>query len=773
MQPFQLPDFYMPYPARLNPHLEGARAHSKAWSYEMGFLEVSADPKHPPIWDEQDFDNHDYALLCAYTHPECDAAELDLVTDWYVWVFYFDDHFLELYKRTRDSVGAKAYLDRIPLFMPLGSGAAAPSATNPIERALADLWARTVPGTSEDWRRRFLENTKHLLLESMWELANIEGNRVANPVEYIEMRRKVGGAPWSAGLVEHAVGAEVPAAIARTRPMKVLSDTFSDGVHLRNDIFSYQREVQDEGENANCILVLERFLKVDTQRAADLTNELLTSRLQQFENTALVEVPQLCVDHGLSPGQCRDVATYIRGLQDWQSGGHEWHMRSSRYMNSEAHRSPVAGALGPPSGPGTAAAKLRLSPGALGLQRIRNHTSQPLRPVGRSPLPQFYLPYPLRLSPHHGAVLRSTVAWARRMGMLEVIPGYFGSGIWTERQLLGFDFPLCGAGIHPDASFHELDLTGGWLTWGTYGDDFFPLVYNTSRDLAGAKVHIQRLSLFMPLDCAATPPPTNPVEAGLADLWHRTAAPMSMVARTTLRTSLETMLHSWLWELTNHLQHRVPDPIDYVEMRRATFGADLTMGLSKLSLGDLVPAEVFQTRTMRALDSTIADYGGWTNDVFSYRKEIEFEGELHNLVLVVENFLECSPREAEQVVVELMTARLLQFEHVVATELEGMFADFKLDRAAREAVLGYIEKQRLYVSGVMNWHVKTSRYFDHELEAGPVGKALGPLKGRGHAAAQLAALLTKPAAPAPAAAPAAAKFTLPTSHTVPLKLGQR
>src|SRR5690606_9039185 len=133
-----------------------------------------------------DFDNHDYALLCAYTHPECDAQELDLVTDWYVWVFYFDDHFLELYKRTQDSVGAKAYLDRIPSFMPLEPGAAAPTPQNPIERALVDLWRRTVPTTSEDWRRRFIENTRHLLLESMWELANIQGQRVANPVEYIE-----------------------------------------------------------------------------------------------------------------------------------------------------------------------------------------------------------------------------------------------------------------------------------------------------------------------------------------------------------------------------------------------------------------------------------------------------------------------------------------------------------------------------------------------------------------------------------------------------------
>ncbi|NEU74720.1 hypothetical protein PI95_019700 [Hassallia byssoidea VB512170] len=33
MQPFKLPEFYMPWPARLNPNLEAARVHSKAWGF--------------------------------------------------------------------------------------------------------------------------------------------------------------------------------------------------------------------------------------------------------------------------------------------------------------------------------------------------------------------------------------------------------------------------------------------------------------------------------------------------------------------------------------------------------------------------------------------------------------------------------------------------------------------------------------------------------------------------------------------------------------------
>ena len=221
-QPFVLPEFYMPYVARLNPHLEGTRVHSKQWSRDMGIIGEGDQPGDDEIWTERDLDSHDYPLLCAYTHPDAPASELDLVTDWYIWVFFFDDHFLEIFKRTKDMEGAKTYLHRLREFMPLTPTGSYPEPVNPVERGLIDLWDRSVPGTGVEWRRRFIEATRALLEESLWELDNIQRKRVANPIEYIEMRRKVGGAPWSAGLVEHSVSAEIPPPIAESRPMRVL-----------------------------------------------------------------------------------------------------------------------------------------------------------------------------------------------------------------------------------------------------------------------------------------------------------------------------------------------------------------------------------------------------------------------------------------------------------------------------------------------------------------------------------------------------------------------
>ncbi len=781
MQPFKLPDVYVPYPARLNPHLESTRAHSKIWARDMDMIDGS-------VWDEKDLDDHDYPLLCAYTHPDCSSTELDLITDWYVWVFFFDDHFLEVFKRTRDMDGAKAYLARLPMFMPVDLNASVPTPENPVERGLDDLWRRTTPTTSRDWRERFHVSTRHLLEESLWELANIRQSRVSNPIEYVEMRRKVGGAPWSAGLVEHAVGAEIPPELAHTRPLRVLKDTFSDAVHLRNDLFSYQREVEVEGENANCVLVVEKFFGVETQHAAEITNDLVTSRMQQFEHTAIVELPLLFAAYGTDAAGQLAVYKYVKGLQDWQSGGHEWHMRSSRYMNQDTRDAApeVTTSTGPatllPSfrvsadgklprfdmttwaerptsdvppglhGFGLAATRIGLSPQRLGLQRIRNHSAQVFRRVGPTTLPKFYMPFTARVNPNIEQARQHCLDWAEAMGFYLAVPGIPEAAIWTRKKNAGYDFADCAARLHPDCSAEALDISAAWLTWGTYGDDLFPVAYGSRRDLAGAKAQNDRLSLFMPLDLAAMPPPITPLERGLADLWVRTAGPLSRADRENFRIGVERMTASWLWELLNQMAHRVPDPVDYIEMRRCTFGSDLTLNLARVTKGRDLPEALFAARAMRALEDSAQDYACFLNDVFSYQKEIEFEGELHNIRLVIEQFLTVDSDEGLVIVNSLMTSRMQQFEHLLATDIPALVVDLGLDDAEQRALDLYIEGLKDWMAGILDWHRHTRRYDEdfllkHNL---PVAQALAGFRGLGSSAANVARRVASVAARAAA-----------------------
>jgi germacradienol/geosmin synthase len=490
--------------------------------------------------------------------------------------------------------------------------------------------------------------------------------------------------------------------------MHILRDTFSDAVHLRNDLFSYQREVQEEGELSNGVLVFERFLDCSTQEAAEAVNDLLTSRLHQFEHTTFTEVPALCAEFGLTPQEQAAVFAYAKGLQDWQSGGHEWHMRSSRYMNKNANVEPEI--LGGPTGLGTSAARVIPSLLQTMPQRLRSLSHVQFQHVGPTKLPDFYMPFTTGESPHLNASRRNNIEWARRMGLLDPIPG-----IWNEHKLRGFDFALCAAGIHPDANATQLDLSTDWLTWGTYGDDYYPVMFGRSYRFAEAKACNARLKQFMPIDGPSPLIPQDALERSLLDLWLRTAAPMTVEARRIFRKAIEDMIDSWLWELANQSQNRIPDPIDYIEMRRKTFGSDLTMALSRLSHSRHVPPEIYKTRVVWAMENSAADYACFLNDVFSYQKEIEFEGEVHNCILVVENFLNCDRKQALRIVNDLMTARMKQFEHIVDKELPILCEDFELSKEASSELIDYAERLKQWNAGILRWHLGTHRYEEHEL----------------------------------------------------------
>lgn len=82
---------------------------------------------------------------------------------------------------------------------------------------------------------------------------------------------------------------------------------------------------------------------------------------------------------------------------------------------------------------------------------------------------------------------------------------------------------------------------------------------------------------------------------------------------------------------------------------------------------------------MLALVNAVADAAAVMNGIVSYRKEIELEGELNNGVLVVQWFFDCDLQRAVEMVNDLRTARLRQFERVVTTELPALSGQFDLD----------------------------------------------------------------------------------------------
>jgi germacradienol/geosmin synthase len=341
----------------------------------------------------------------------------------------------------------------------------------------------------------------------------------------------------------------------------------------------------------------------------------------------------------------------------------------------------------------------------------------PFQHVGPSLIPTLEPPFPLHLSPHLEQARAHNIEWVVRMGMLAEAPPSSPGTVWDAEKIADYDFPLCSAGIDPDATLEELCVSADWLAWGTYGDDYFPVVYNRTKDRAGAKAQTERFKLFMPVEdgAAVATAPVNALERGLADVWVRTTSEMTESARGYLRHAIVEMVESWLWELDNSALNKIPDPVDYLEMRRKTFGSELTACLASIKQGDAVPAELAQHEAIASLENSAADYACLINDVYSYQKEIEFEGEVHNLILVVQNFFDCGYEDALRIVEDVMAQRLAQFQRAAEVELPIAYEDYDLSPEARAALDGRAAQLRDWIAGVLHWHRNTRRYREKDL----------------------------------------------------------
>lgn len=705
MHPFKLPDFYMPYPARLNPHLEGARAHSKAWALRMGMIGAENE-KDGPMWSEKLFDRMDFAFFTAQTHPDASAAELELLSDWYVWGWFIDDYCGRVFEDGQTLATAREYLARIFEFLPEDLETPRPTPENPVERGLDDLWPRTAPSMSPAWRRRYAKNMRTLADAYLREITGNSQSkaRMLDPIEYVGLRREVSGMSWSATLVEHSLGAEIPAQLFSTRPLRVVNDTFADVVALRNDIISYPNDIRDKKIN-NAVLVLQDFFGCDVQRAVDIVNDLVTSRLYQLENTVATELEPLFDERGIDPIARQQTLTYVKAVQDWMAGDLEWETRpGGRYIPAPSAGSP------PPSLSkrfGAAAGRIGLSPAAAGL-RLRSYSFVPYQAVPQFEIPEVYMPFATTVSPHLDAVRAGLKSWARRTGMFSPIPG---DSVWDEQAFDAADLALCCSLVYSEKSIPEIEHSAAWFAWMTHFDDYIVLMFGHTRNPAGAKALAARLLEFMPIEpVIPSPLPMNFVERGLIDLWSRTAPSLSVPQREVLRSALERWLDCHVQEIADRATRRVSDPIDYMEMRKLTFGMDVALRMAVMSPDFALPPELRGNRSVHEMEMCACDAMCLYNDIISYEKEIEFEGEPHNAVLVVQHFLDCDFAEALLWVERLIAARIGRFEHIVAVELPILLGDPALDAQVAERLNRWVKQLERWMSGFFTYQQKSGRY---------------------------------------------------------------
>jgi germacradienol/geosmin synthase len=311
------------------------------------------------VWTEDRFTREDIGGRAGHLLPDANPQQLALASDWTAWSLFVNDYALELFKRRRDLLGAKAFAGRLASFV--GEGSITGTPINPAERALADLWRRTAAVSSVELRRSLAARVQDYVASTAWEIFNALQDRTPDPIDYCEMRRITGRGLLALSFVQLPGEIPLPAGVVRDRMIGQLCAGFCDVMPLRNDILSYAKEVRTEGEIINGVTVMQRFFDCDPTRAMAILAALVDSRLAQFQHIVAHHLPELFADLELDEPTRANVRRWVGRLEDWIAGDLEWSRRTPRYDQDPRATAPISAAsafVRGPTGLGTSAARV-------------------------------------------------------------------------------------------------------------------------------------------------------------------------------------------------------------------------------------------------------------------------------------------------------------------------------------------------------------------------------------------------------------------------------
>lgn len=308
-----LPQLHCPFPPAIHSHADAIHENTVKWLY--GFQVFQKEAAY------QKFYTTYIGQLAARFHPNTSQEILQLISDWYAWMFLRDDQRDES-KLGRDPVQLSAMNSK---YLEVLSGAAPAVEEDPLAYALWDLRERLqAKAPTGTWMRRFVRSVRDHFDSTVWEASNRLEGLTPNLEAYTRMRPITGGMEVDTqfiGLAEHA---HLPPEVRQHHNVRSLVEASHKVVCWANDIISLEKEVR-RGDVHNLVLVLQQDLGLSLQEAVDRAAGMYNAEIQAF-----IELePQLP-----SFGEAIDanLRTFVSVLRTRMRGNLDWSLESGRYQ---------------------------------------------------------------------------------------------------------------------------------------------------------------------------------------------------------------------------------------------------------------------------------------------------------------------------------------------------------------------------------------------------------------------------------------------------------
>jgi Terpene synthase family 2, C-terminal metal binding len=306
-----LPPLACPFPAQVSPHAAAVERHVVDWAQCFMLLPDQAEADR--------FRQARVGRLAARTSPDSDLALLELLADWQMWLFIFDDRYCD------ESVTG-AHPERLariitPFLSVLENAGGRRAGTSKLTVALADIMQRLSVRATDTQVFRFISAVRGYFLAQFWESAHRVDDKPAALAEYQVMRRHGGAVPTCVALIDVAGGFELPSGEFGRRDVRELTDIAVNVTCWANDVLSYQKESARSLTVHSLPAVLAHELKLDI--AAALTS---AAALHDAEVNRYVKAEPM-VRGRAGP----ELRRYLDGLRNWMAGNFYWSRETGRY----------------------------------------------------------------------------------------------------------------------------------------------------------------------------------------------------------------------------------------------------------------------------------------------------------------------------------------------------------------------------------------------------------------------------------------------------------
>ena len=303
-----LPELYCPFLPAINESAEEVQENTVKWTRSFGLLPERAYGL---------FEETGLGRLAARTHPDLSRGDLQLVSEWYTWLFLRDD------KGDESEVGRHPdELSEVDnRFLDILAGGEPKVFDEPLVHALHDLRWRLEErlrsnALSEVWMRRFVRIFRGHLEATLWEAANRARDVVPDLESYLRMRPLTGGLSIITELMEIIEGSHLPQEVREHGAVRRVTEASHNVVCWANDILSLEKELRCNEVN-NLILVLHHTQDLGLQQAIDRAAQMHDAEMRAFvreaENFPLFGEP---LDGNLER-YVSSLRHRIRGVLDW------------------------------------------------------------------------------------------------------------------------------------------------------------------------------------------------------------------------------------------------------------------------------------------------------------------------------------------------------------------------------------------------------------------------------------------------------------------------